>query len=197
MTTHELLDQLAAVGVRVSVRGDRLRFEGATHRLSPAVRDQLAARKAALIAVLAAGSTRVPGQVADTTGSTPPRSLRDSGAREENEANEAMARLALLERLRAGVSVALRRWDDDHLLALLLWHLVVAWDRGGEQGWRRYLPPALEALSDDEIATLVDWSMVAGLERAAWHTNLDGAATLSRGGRRLATWWNARRGTRW
>jgi hypothetical protein len=181
MSAADLLRQVASLGVRVSVHGDHLRFEGATARISPELRQALAACKAELLTYLAEVQpsdlppTVRPAEITETTGNAEPDE-----------------RAVVLERVRARISPRLRHWDDAMLVALCLWHLAVAFDRAGEPGWRRYLPAALAHLRDDEIAALVDWPILAALEQHSWPTDAGGAATLSRGGRRLATWWNAR-----
>lgn len=96
-------------------------------------------------------------------------------------------------RLRARLSKRLQHWEDDRLQALALWHLVVAFERSGASGFRRHLPAAVAALSDDELAVLVDWPSLAAMEQAAFVSDPETGALLSRGARKLAGWWNARR----
>ena len=97
-----------------------------------------------------------------------------------------------LARLRAVITPSLRRLSDDDLLALVGWPLLVAFNRGGESNWRRYLPPRLASLTDDELVALVDWPTLAAMEAAAWQANAEIAEQVHRGGVRLARWWNTR-----
>ena len=138
-----------------------------------------------------------PARAADTaSGPPPPNEINEKNEKSSTSAPTAgrtHGRAVALERLRADISPGLARCDDDMLLGLVAWHLCAAFDRGGVTGWRRALPRVLAPLDDDAIAALIDWELLAALERAHWQTNPDAAATVSRGGVKLATWWNARR----
>ena len=195
MTADELLRQVRSLGVRVSVVGDRLRFEGATQRLSLDLRRLLAEHKAELLPLVAGQAPGPSPETDDPHEETEQNEETPAGHGDHADGGPAPDRAVVLEQVRQRVSPALRRWDDDLLLALVLWHLAVAFDRGGEPGWRRYLPPVLEGLTDDEIETLVDWPALQAMEHTHWRTNADGAMTLHRGGMWLAAWWDARRDT--
>ena len=119
---------------------------------------------------------------------------------ERNERNEesrdqgtAPALVLVLTRVRVGLSPGLRHWEDERLLALANWHLVVAFGRTGGHGFRRHLPRSLADLTDEEVAVLVDWRALATLEQVLWANDPEQAAQVSRGTDRLATWWNRRR----
>ena len=95
-----------------------------------------------------------------------------------------------MARLRQRVSKGLRHWEDDRLLALVNWHLAVAFDRAGPRGFRRHLPPSLAGLTDEDLAGLVDWERLRALEHSLWEGNDQQAGEVSRGASHLASWWN-------
>jgi hypothetical protein len=176
MKPAELLNEVRALGVTVRTVGDRLRFEGPTGRITPAMREALAANKRELLDLLAQEGT-----------------TRTNATAEGGAAAPSVSRAVLLERVRQRLSPSLRQWDDEMLSPLLCWHVAVAFDRGGERDWRRWLPPALSPLTDGEITALVNWEELAAMERAANLADAEGAPALRRGATRLAAWWNARR----
>jgi hypothetical protein len=99
----------------------------------------------------------------------------------------------VLARLRAAISKRLRHWEDERLIALAVWHLALAFERGGASDFRRHLPRSLAGLTNDDLADLVDWPSLATLEQVLWTSDPEDAERLSRGAQRLATWWNKRR----
>ncbi len=204
MTATELLQRVEALGVRVRPAAGRLRFEGATSRISPKLRLELAARKAELLTALAERgglpATQLPQAMQEVeqqgTSGPPPAILRvaepGAGPEYDEGAGERTARAVVLEAVRRRLPPSLRVWED-RLLPLIHWHLVMAFERGAETGWRRYLPASLAPMSDAEVAALVDWPYLAALERTLTQRGDDAVEALSRGATRLAAWWNRRR----
>ena len=177
---HALLRELRSRGAVVTAEGGRLRVDAPTGVVTEALRGELAACKADLVAVLAgAGAIGAMG---------------DPGGDAKGQAGDAAMQVSptALLRLRAGLSRGLRRWDDAHLVALVAWHLAVAFDRGGANGFRTFLPPALARLTDAVLGQLVDWPSLATLEETLWRSDPEVAARIGQGARQLATWWNAR-----
>lgn len=127
--------------------------------------------------------------------------LNRAGGYETNELNERRStepqpapRDALaMARWRAMLAKKLRHWDDAHLQALAAWNIVMAFDRADAAGFRRHLVPSLAALSDEDLAALIDWPTLATLEESLWRSDPTAAGHVSRGAQRLAAWWNARR----
>ena len=220
-TAEDVLTELEERGVELRREGDRLRYRAPAGVMTPELRALVAEHRAALLRLQSEttavseetkGSKASPyGEGAETgrdnEGGEPfgtfsffiPQAESDEKiSRPEPEPEQApvagppVDRVDALARLRAVITPSLRRWSDDDLLALVGWPLLLAFNRGGETNWRRYLPPRLASLTDDELAALVHWPTLAAMEAAAWHANAEVAEQVHRGGVRLARWWNAR-----
>ena len=61
------LDELAQLGVRVTVRGDRLHVEAPVGVLTPGLRESLRAGKAEIIESLSASSSRCRSSISDSS----------------------------------------------------------------------------------------------------------------------------------
>jgi hypothetical protein len=192
MTPDTLAVQLDALGVRLSVQGERLRVEAPAGVLTSELRQAIARHKVDLMALLSG-----PNEIDE---------FNEVGDRGEllTSLNSSISSLvddslllddvtAAVARWRSGLKRSLQQWDDDHLVALAGWHLVVGFGRGGPKDFRRYLPRSLANLTDTELAAIVDWSSMATLEQTMWRSDPTLAARISRGAQKLATWWHARR----
>lgn len=163
MNAETLLRELEERGVVLRASGDRLQVDAPAGAVSDEAKQALTALKANLLTLLSAAESPAPPDAGDA-----------------------------VMRLREGLSRGLRHWEDDRLVALALWHLALAFQRGGACGFRRHLPPSLARLTDDELWALVDWPTLATLERALYQSAGEEAARLSSGAQQLAAWWNAR-----
>jgi hypothetical protein len=192
VTPAELVAALQAVGVELWVDdAPQLRYRAPAGALFPELRQAVAADRAAVIAYVraaVAGTTGTEGtqgtKGGDDTGGDLSALSSFSGG---DDAPTAAQEEALLH-LRRGLTPSLARWDDQRLIALVCWHLALAFDRGGKRGFRRYLPASLAALCDAELANLVDWIGLATLERALWQRDPERAAPVSRGASHLGSW---------
>jgi hypothetical protein len=147
-----------------------------------------------------AGGERPKPVAREPKAGAPPRERGTPYERNENNEqslqDDASTTALAMARVRAGLSKRLQHWEDERLQVLVLWNLVIAFDRGSATGFRRHLVPALASLADGDLATLVDWSTLATLEERLWASDPVAAEPVSRGVQRLATWWNARRSRR-
>jgi hypothetical protein len=195
MSAVELVRTLEQQGVQLWIEDERLRFRAPRGVLTDKLRQAIERERADLIALLAdtAPSTEgTKGTNADVRVAATDFSAFSSFSQQvANDDDTAAA--AAMARWRVALSKRLQHWDDEHLQALAVWNIVVAFDRAGATGFRRHLAPSLAVLSDDDIAALVDWPTLATLEQRLWQTNPETAAPVSRGAQKLATWWNARR----
>jgi hypothetical protein len=171
-----------------------------------AQRHKYLAKARAVLDGQAANGRTVPEELGD--GNTPQADAQEPWAsssqydvvapHERNENNEqsrqddVSATALAMARVRAGLSKRLQHWEDERLHALVLWNLVIAFDRGSATGFRRHLVPALTALTDSDLAALIDWPTLATLEQRLWETDPAAAEPVSRGAQKLAAWWNAR-----
>ena len=201
MTVTELLNHLQALGVRLTVAGERLRVDAPVGVLTADLREALATHKTEVMAVLAQRNEFNEMNESRLAALTPHslRSLNSSPSSGEAGTSGALPKAgapdrAVVARWRRVLSKGLRHWDDETLTALASWHLVVAFDRGGAGRFRQYLPASLTQLTDDELAAIIDWPALAMLEATLRRNDAREAAKLSRGAQRLAAWWNARPG---
>ena len=191
MTAHDLLADLTARGVQLTAQGGRLHVDAPAGVLTEELRAALVSRKADLLALLARSNEineiNEPGTDQET-----PTSLNSSNSYDVGETMAATT-AAAIARWRAGLGRRLQHWEDDRLLALVAWHLMVAFDRGGERTFRRHLPRSLAQLTDEDLAAIVDWPSLATLEQALWQSDPEMAARINRGAQKLAAWWNKQR----
>ena len=192
MTVEDLIGELTTRGIQVMAHGDRLRVSAPVGSLTDELRSALATHKAELIKRLEQSH-----EINEFNELSPPEpsptSLNSSISSQEADATLMADTTAAVARWRAGLKHSLQRWDDEQLVALAGWHLVMAFDRGGTKDFRRHLPRSLAQLTDEDVAAIVDWPSLATLETSVWPSDPEIAVRISRGAQKLAAWWNAAR----
>jgi hypothetical protein len=195
MTLEELLAELDALGVQLSVQGDRLRVQAVAGVLTDDLRQAIARCKPDLLARLS-NPNEFNEMYELSTPAWSPTSLNSSNSSQKADGTLMADTTATVARWRAGLKHSLQKWDDEQLVALAGWHLVMAFDRGGATAFRRHLPRSLAQLTDADLAAIVDWPSLATLEASTWPSDPEIAARISRGAQKLAAWWNAQRAAR-
>lgn len=194
MSAVELVRTLEQQGVQLWIEDERIRFRAPRGVLTETLRQAIERERSDLIALLAdAPSTEgTKGTKADVGAASSDFSAFSSFS-QEAASDDDTAAAAAIARWRVALSKRLQHWDDEHLQALAVWSIVVAFDRAGATGFRNHLAPSLAVLSDDDVAALVDWPTLATLEKRLWETEPSVAEPVSRGAQKIAAWWNARR----
>lgn len=183
-----LIARLRGEGVRLTVTDGRVRVEPPLGRI--AIEDKHALERARdtvralLLQEHEFDELNEPGKARGIVPSS--NSLNSSAF-----ASAQFRRSAILARVRTRASARLRAMSDEDLQAVCDWHILHAFAQGKAANFRRFLPPALQGLTDDEVVDLVDWAGIATLE-AVFNRRGAGEATLvRRAAHDLAVWWNS------